>query len=300
MHSIKLVYWNGKNLGDYLSPFIISELSGLPIEDKNLYILGKRGQINLILDYIFKEVTWKRLTETLFFFEKNIVGIGSIIAYGNKKSLIWGSGFMNQDEHIRGGKILAVRGRLTNEKIINDGYKGCDVFGDPALLLPLIVKPTKEKKYDLAIIPHWKEYDFFKDKYRERYKILDIRTTDVEHFVKELTSCKYILSTSLHGIILSHAYNIPALWIKHGYIDTDGFKFYDYFSSVDIPFYKGYKNFDQYLKNDNWRNLFDEHTTSSLPQTDITLIQKRLLDVAPFHVQEKYKSIIALLKYKNS
>ena len=91
MHSIKLVYWNGKNLGDYLSPFIISELSGLPIEDKNLYILGKRGQINLILDYIFKEVTWKRLTETLFFFEKNIVGIGSIIAYGNKKSLIWGS-----------------------------------------------------------------------------------------------------------------------------------------------------------------------------------------------------------------
>ena len=26
MHSIKLVYWNGKNLGDFLSPFIISNL----------------------------------------------------------------------------------------------------------------------------------------------------------------------------------------------------------------------------------------------------------------------------------
>lgn len=207
---------------------------------------------------------------------------------------------MNQDEHIKGGKILAVRGRLTNEKIINDGYKGCDVFGDPALLLPLIVKPAKHKIYDLAIIPHWKEYDYFKNKYGERYKILDIRTKDVEHFVKELTSCKYILSTSLHGIILSHAYNIPALWIKHGYIDTDGFKFYDYFSSVDIPFYNGYEYFDQYLKDDNWRNLFDEHTTSSLPQTDITLIQKSLLNVAPFHVQDKYKPRIAHLKYKNN
>lgn len=298
MKCIKLVYWNGKNLGDYLSPFIISELSGLPIKYKNYYTLGKRGQMNLVLDYIFKEVTWKRLTETLFFFEKNVVGIGSIITYGNKKSLIWGSGFMNQDEHIKGGKILAVRGRLTNEKIINDGYKGCDVFGDPALLLPLIVKPAKHKIYDLAIIPHWKEYDYFKNKYGERYKILDIRTKDVEHFVKELTSCKYILSTSLHGIILSHAYNIPALWIKHGYIDTDGFKFYDYFSSVDIPFYNGYENFDQYLKNADWRNLFDEHTTSSLPQIDITLIQKRLLDVAPFYVQDKYR--IAHLKHTNN
>lgn len=164
---------------------------------------------------------------------------------------------MNQNEHIRGGKILAVRGRLTNEKIINDGYKGCNVFGDPALLLPLIVKPSSEKKYNLAIIPHWREYDYFQSKYGGQYKVLDIRTTDVEYFVKELTLCKYVLSSSLHGIILSHAYNIPALWIKHGYIDTDGFKFYDYFSSVELPFYNGFDDFDQYLKNNSWKLLFE-------------------------------------------
>lgn len=285
MKCIKLVYWNGENLGDYLSPFIIGKLSGLPIKPKDIY--SKKGQINLFLHYI-RRIFTLRITDTLFFFEKNIVGIGSIIAYGNKKSLIWGSGFMNKSEHIRGGKVLAVRGRLTNEKIINDGYKGCDVFGDPALLLPLIVKPTFEKKYDIAIIPHWKEFDFFKDKYGEQYKILDMRTTDVEHFVKELTSCKYILSTSLHGIILPHAYNIPALWIKHGYIDTDGFKFYDYFSSVDIPFYDGIKNFNQYLENNNWKYLFDKYTINSLPKIDISSIQKKLLDVAPFQIQNKY------------
>ncbi len=290
MNSIKLVYWNGNNLGDFLSPFIVSKLSGLPIKYKNYYILGRKGQMNLILNFLFKKITWKKITETLFFFEKNILGIGSILAYGNKKSLIWGSGFMNKNEHIRGGKVFAVRGLLTNEKIINEGYIGCHVFGDPALLLPLIIKPTCIKKYNIAIIPHWKEYDFFKNKYGKKYKILDIRTTDVEYFIGELVSCKYILSTSLHGIILSHAYNIPALWIKHGNIDTDGFKFYDYFSSVDIPFYKGFEDFNKYLENNNWKCLFDKYAINSLPQTDITSIQKALLDVAPFPILDKYKS----------
>lgn len=290
MRSIKLVYWNGKNLGDYLSPFIIGKLSGLPIRYKNYYILGRKGQGYLILDLLLKKITWKKLTETLFFFERNVLGIGSIIAYGNKRSLIWGSGFMNQNEHIRGGKILAVRGRLTNEKIINDGYKGCNVFGDPALLLPLIVKPALEKKNDLAVIPHWKEYDYFQNKYGGQYKVLDIRTTDVEYFVQELTSCKYVLSSSLHGIILSHAYNIPALWIKHGYIDTDGFKFYDYFSSVEIPFYDGFEDFDQYLKDNCWEDLFDKYMMKSLPQTNIGLIQRKLLDVAPFRILDKYRN----------
>lgn len=290
MRSIKLVYWSGKNLGDYLSPFIVSKLSGLPVRYKKFYFLGKKGQLYLLLDFITKKIARERLKETLFFFEENILGVGSIISYGNKKSLIWGSGFMNNNEHIRGGKVFAVRGRLTNEKIINDGYKGCNVFGDPALLLPLIVKPVFRKKYDVAIIPHWKEYDYFQNKYGRQYKILDIRTTDVENFVEELTSCKYILSTSLHGIILSHAYNIPALWIKHGNIDTDGFKFYDYFSSVDIPSYKGIEYFNQYLENNNWKYLFDKFKINSMPQIDIASIQKSLLDVAPFPILDKYKN----------
>ena len=68
MRTVKLVYWNGKNLGDYLSPFIINKLSGLPIKYKDYYILGRKGQGKIILDYILKKVTWKKLTETLFFF----------------------------------------------------------------------------------------------------------------------------------------------------------------------------------------------------------------------------------------
>lgn len=289
MKYIKLVYWNKLNLGDLLSPYIVNKLSGLPVKYKDFYFLGIKGQIGLLIDFLKGRRTIKEITETLFFFEKNLLAVGSIMALGNKKSIVWGSGFMNWNESFRGGKVLAIRGKLTNDKLIAMGFRHCNAFGDPALLLPLIVSPTENKVRDVVIIPHWKEVESFKKKYGEHYKVLDIRTADIENFISELTSCRYVLSTSLHGIILSHAYGIPALWIKKGYIDTDGFKFHDYFSSVDIPFYDGIENFDSYLKEDTWKSLFTEYEKYILPYKNIRDIQKKLLSVAPFRVLSQYK-----------
>lgn len=289
MKYIKLVYWNKLNLGDLLSPYIVNKLSGLPVKYKDFYFLGIKGQIGLLIDFLKGRRTIKEITKTLFFFEKNLLAVGSIMALGNKKSIVWGSGFMNWNESFRGGKVLAIRGKLTNDKLIAMGFRHCNAFGDPALLLPLIVSPTENKVRDVVIIPHWKEVESFKKKYGEHYKVLDIRTADIENFILELTSCRYVLSTSLHGIILSHAYGIPALWIKKGYIDTDGFKFHDYFSSVDIPFYDGIENFDSYLKEDTWKSLFTEYEKYILPYKNIRDIQKKLLSVAPFRVLSQYK-----------
>lgn len=284
MKSIKLVYWNALNLGDLLSPYIVSKLSGLPVKHKGFYFLGIRGQLDLLVGFLKGRISIKELSETLFFFERNLLAIGSIISYGNKRSIVWGSGFMNWNGQFRGGKVLAVRGKLTNEKLIKMGFKGCRVFGDPALLLPLFVPSAAHKTCDIALIPHWLEVEFFQKEYGQRYKILDIRTADVEKFVSELTSCRYVLSTSLHGIILSHAYGIPALWIKQGYIDTDGFKFYDYFSSVGIPFYDGITDFDFCLKKGNWEMLFTENKKYILPYKSIRSMQQDLIAVAPFKV----------------
>lgn len=289
MNNIKLVYWNQVNLGDLLSPFIVGKLSGLSIIHKDLYVLGIRGQINLLLSYLQGKISRSEFLETLFFFEKNLLAVGSILAWGNKRSIIWGSGFMNKNESFRGGQIYAVRGKLTNEKLFSMGFKGCNVVGDPALLLPLFISPVETKMYDIAIIPHWREFNYFQSEYGKRYKILDIRTTNIEGFIAELTSCRYVLSTSLHGIIISHAYGISALWIKKGYIDTDGFKFHDYFSSVEIPFYDGILDFDSYLRKNSWQELFTKYEKYVLPHTSIELMQKRLISVFPFELLDCYK-----------
>lgn len=72
MRSIKLVYWNGKNLGDYLSPFIISKLSGLPIKYKSLCLFDKKAQLNLLFDYFIKKILLGRNLQKLYSFLKEM------------------------------------------------------------------------------------------------------------------------------------------------------------------------------------------------------------------------------------
>lgn len=283
---IKLVYWNKPNFGDILSPYIIHKLSQQEIQYKDYY----HGFWGCCKDIIKKLLTFKAksITNIHFPFDKNILGIGSIIAQGNKHSIIWGSGFINESETFKGGNVLAVRGHATNEKIIKQGFSGCNVFGDPALLIPLLISPNPKPINKLGIIPHVKETDYFIKKFSHKYKIIDLRTYNIEQTIQEITGCKYVLSTSLHGIIVSHAYNIPALWIKHGYIDTDGFKFRDYFSSVNIQAYNGFTNIDELLNNEYcWEELFQKYNHLALPQKDIKTIQKQLLEVAPFPINLK-------------
>ena len=60
--------------------------------------------------------------------------------------------------------------------------------------------------------------------------------------IDEINSCQVIISSSLHGIITCHAYNIPCLWYKFSEkIVGDGIKFADYFSSVNIKPYNPFK-----------------------------------------------------------
>ena len=56
----------------------------------------------------------------------------------------------------------------------------------------------------------------------------------LESIIDEIQSCKYILSSSLYGIILSHTYNIPCVWINGiNELGENQTKFYDYNSQVD-------------------------------------------------------------------
>lgn len=282
---IKLVYWDAPNLGDLLSPYIVHKLSKKRIFHKSGYI----SFIPLLKELIvcILRLQFKRMSELLFPWEKNILAIGSIISLGNRCSLIWGSGFMSEKESFKGGTVLAVRGEYTSRKLGKMGYGICKILGDPALLLPLCFAPALQKKYKLGVIPHWSETDFFIERYSRDYQIIDLRTRNVEETLKEILACEYILSTSLHGIIISHAYGIPALWIKHQTIHLDDFKFKDYFSSVGIEIYDAFRNIDDVLfVPEYWMSLFEANKKRALPQISLRNIQKKLLDVAPFLIDE--------------
>lgn len=296
---INLVYFKSTppNFGDILSPFIIRKLSGCDIRYKALYI---SDSINLkkLIRYIL-HLQWKNIKTILFPWQKNLIGIGSIIAGGNRHSTTWGSGFISSNENFRGGIVCAVRGKYTNRRLKELGYDGASVLGDPALLLPLLVKPSTKQNNAIGIIPHMLETDEFKRKYGAKYKIIDLRTDNVEQTVLEITSCQHILSTSLHGIIVSHAYGLPALWIKSGKkIGGDDIKFKDYFSSVDIQPYNGFMNIDEICKSEqNWRKVFEIYKKYSLPNVDIKVIQHKLLNAAPFAVNMCTNNATGPLQY---
>ena len=177
----------------------------------------------------------------LHFSLTNYMVIGSIIEnFADKNSNIWGSGAIYGDPqklNVFPKKVLAVRGRLTRNILLQKGIDCPEVFGDPALLLPYIYKPCKKKKWDLGLIPHMYDYDSrFIQAYAEnnRVHIINLKNyTDWHDVIDEIVQCRYILSSSLHGLIISDTYEIPNMWIKISDRLLGGsFKFLDYFSGV--------------------------------------------------------------------
>lgn len=281
--TIPLEYWDVPNFGDMLSPFIIEHFSGKKILHKECY----RGIKYVILETL-KRISGKikkPLGTINYPYQRNLLCVGSIISWGNGSSVVWGSGFMNEYDGFRGDKVFAVRGALTDDKLRRMGYPECKVYGDPAILLPMIYRPDVIVKHKVGIIPHITETDYFINNYGKDFCIIDLRTRDVHKVIDEVCSCSMILSTSLHGIITAHAYGIPALWIKKHHINTDGFKFKDYFSSVGIDLYDGFENIDEILKDEHaCMNFMSKWNDIALPKINLDCLRNKLLDAAPFKV----------------
>ena len=89
-----------------------------------------------------------------------------------------------------------------------------------------------KKKYKIGIVPHWSEENKVKELYEHEYRVISIQRDNPEKFVNDLLECDIILSSSLHGIIFSHSYGIPAYHIEFNDLTNNGnFKFNDYYSS---------------------------------------------------------------------
>ena len=65
----------------------------------------------------------------------------------------------------------------------------------------------------------------------------------IEEIIDSIVSCEKVYSSSLHGIIVSHAYNIPCEWVKFSNnILGDNTKFWDYYMSIGETSYRSPMN----------------------------------------------------------
>jgi len=198
---------NKNNFGDLITPYLLNKFC-----NKNNY------------EFSFKITTPK------------IISCGSIMRLCHEKTIVYGSGIRDIDQKINPGLIKIVRGPLTKKRLNEIGCYCPPIYGDPGLLLPLYYNPVIKKTHKIGIIPHYIHYNMAKKKYShlKGVKVIKLVNKNIEIVIKEILSCEKTISSSLHGLIVSDAYNIPNKWVKfNNKINGDDTKYYDYFLSVN-------------------------------------------------------------------
>lgn len=204
-HSVNLHWWKlpseRQNIGDMLSPVVFDFLL----------------QANKLTKSIPPTKT------------SHLYTIGSIIDGGYQDAVIWGSGLLRGKRQywwraVRKLDIRAVRGPLTRQVLISNGYVCPEVYGDPAILLPLIYQPADTaKRTSYRVIPHMS----FGNNYSH---VLSPFTVSWKNFIDTLVQTELVISSSLHGIILAESYGIPAILLNDHNMNL--FKYYDYYAST--------------------------------------------------------------------
>jgi hypothetical protein len=163
----------------------------------------------------------------------DVLASGSIIRFARAGQTVWGSGAMRAtDRPDRRARYLAVRGPLTRRAVLAAGGSCPEVYGDPALLLAEFVNGSVPKVHDLGLVPHYVDRAIVASLHPNEHRI-DVLRADPLDVVREIRECRAIVSSSLHGIIVAHAFGIPAAWVRWSdKLDGDDIKFHDYAASV--------------------------------------------------------------------
>jgi pyruvyltransferase len=240
-----------KNWGDKLSPFLIQKMTG-----KSVYNPIFRGRSRYVV-------------------------IGSILDRVSSHSIVWGAGFISADSKPKRGpkKIHAVRGPLTRNLFLENNIPCPKVFGDPAILMKYLLPGSLRREFEYGVIPHYvdKENQWISEQkieFGESMLIIDIEG-DLLEVIRQVSSCRYIFSSSLHGLICADAYGVPnTRLVLSDKIFGGDFKFQDYRLGIGalphIPVRPGEAN----LKLNELAQL------STLG--DVSAAAKQLIDSYPF------------------
>ncbi|HCC95763.1 MAG TPA: hypothetical protein DEQ26_15865 [Flavobacteriaceae bacterium] len=239
MNKLKMKFsYVENNMGDMLNVMIPRDVFGVEIKHtQNPYVADSTGIGSYLNTYFVPKSAYKEFS-TL-----KKIGMKAFDTFENETK-IWSTGFISyaaeEEVCIRSSKIkiASVRGELSKQRLEKILNQKLDITtGDGGLLSSELIKSTT-KKFEIGIIPHFKEldekiYSEILSKYPS-IKLIDLRKEPYS-VLEEISECEYILSSSLHGLIVSDSLRIPNLRIiTSNRLLGDGFKFDDYYSSFGI------------------------------------------------------------------
>lgn len=193
-------------------------------------------------------------------FAPKVAMVGSILPWAmDSETIVWGSGCLNSHDPMwnnieKPRNVCAVRGPLTRSVLLRHGIECPEVYGDPVLLFPRYYNPMISKSGKIGIVPHVSSINMaiceeLCKKNKNIMIINPVKFSTWHEFIDKIVSCRFVLSSSLHGIIVADAYHVPNVWVsfREDEHPDNNFKFHDYFSSVGKQEIKqpiAIKNFD--------------------------------------------------------
>jgi pyruvyltransferase len=201
-----------RNFGDELTPSILEAVTG-------------------------RRVRWAPVTTA------DLIAVGSIIDTYLRRpqavGLIWGSGLRVPDvarrRQVDKGKVVAVRGSITASAL------GVSVpLGDPGILSVMWRRPSRRSGG--LLVPHFSALNSPRGRDQLRAAkasgfAVALPSLAPKEMFDRIQSSDYVLSNSLHALVMSDAAGVPALRLTDlGLSSESRFKYDDYCSAFDESF----------------------------------------------------------------
>ena len=212
MTPIRLFWYRREaNFGDALSPVVVGHVSGRPVEwtPKDAAELFACGSL------------------------MRMVAAGVETARA-PRPVVWGSGCMGP---VGCGfldlvDVALVRGPVTAALLERADTR----FGDPGLLAAEAVGDLPARQDKVGIVPHLTKRNdpalAALAAAEPRIEVID-PTGEPADVVRRIASCAYVLSSSLHGLVVADACGVPNEWLEPwGQHAHAALKFHDYAASV--------------------------------------------------------------------
>jgi len=208
----QLFHWrpaNGNiNFGDFLSQIVVE------------LVLASRG-------YTLSDETPQAF---------KLFAIGSILHFASDGAVVWGSGIngkMPVERHSFSRlDVRAVRGPLTREFLMRRNIAVPEVYGDPGLLLPTLA-PQRFKRTDTmgaGFVPNLNDLPEIDSHDLGGLPIIS-PLQSWNRCVEAILRHNFILSSSLHGLVIAESYGIPARFVRLS--ETENlFKYQDYYAGT--------------------------------------------------------------------
>ncbi len=163
---------------------------------------------------------------------RRLVSVGSILHLAHDGDVVWGSGVngtIPPSEHqFTSLDVRAVRGPLTREFLLARGITAPEVYGDPGLLVPLLMPELQDwantKHREVLVAPNFR--DFESSRVHAGPNCLDPRG-GLMRALRAIAGSEVIVASSLHAIVIAEALGIPVVRVASS--AESEFKYRDYY-----------------------------------------------------------------------